>query len=240
MGYAEMREAFMNARFRAEEPEGGWPEEFGVVTACNPMGNMISAAENGERTERLELALLEEGRLIFPVTGFDRKSNHEEVGFGVVCGKKEILALGRVWDQLAVFHVKAGRVWLLSCEPGGESIFLMTLGEMLEAPSCLFCGKRMERGTSGLEYTVGGFLLAGWSSLTLFFRRTGTKRVAVLGPERAVDALFCEGCGTIVLQGSRALKRVCQKCGGIVNPGRGNCGGCHSPHVPPDVPDWEK
>ncbi len=46
MGFSEFRRAYMNARFRAEEPEGGWPVEFGVVTACNPQGKLFPDAEN--------------------------------------------------------------------------------------------------------------------------------------------------------------------------------------------------
>ncbi len=210
MGFSELRRAYMNARFRAEEPEGGWPVEFGVVTACNPQGKIFPDAENEGLTGRLELALLNGGKRIFPVTGYDRGSDHAEAGFGVVCGKKEILELGREWDQLAVYHVKEGKVWLLSCKPGGESIFLRTLPEMLEAMRCPFCGTGMDRGTSKLEYTFGGFLWAGLSSLTLFFRATGEKRVPVLGSGGA-DALYCKGCGTLVLQGSRAVERNCRK-----------------------------
>jgi hypothetical protein len=132
MGYEVLRDAFMKARFRAEEPEDGWPNEFGVVTACNPDGMTIPDAENEELTGRLELSLLEEGKEIFPVTGYDPESTHGESGFGVVCTKEEILELGRKWEQVAVFRVEDGQVWLLFCEPDGEEILLRPLPEMLE------------------------------------------------------------------------------------------------------------
>ena len=134
MDNRELREAFMKARFRAEEPEDGWPKSFGVVTACNPDGETISETENAELTQRLEVSLLEAGKVIFPVTGYDLDSDHEEPGFGVVCQKREeILKLGRKSEQVAVFWVEDGQVWLLFCNPDGEQIFLRPLPEMLGA-----------------------------------------------------------------------------------------------------------
>lgn len=133
MDHSELREAFMKARFRGEEPEGGWPKQFGVVTACNPDGVTIPETSNAELTRRFEESLLGEGMVIFPMTGYDPDSDHAEPGYGVVCGKDEMLRLGREREQVAVFRVKDGQVWLLSCEPGGEEIPLRPLAEMLEA-----------------------------------------------------------------------------------------------------------
>ena len=214
MAKKEIWEAFKDARFRAEVPEGGWPDEFWVLTACNPNGVTISDAENEELTKKLELALRKDGKRIFPVTGFDRRSDHQEAGFGVVCGKTEILALGRAWDQLAVFHVKGRKVWLLSCASDGKETYLRLLSEMLEGMPCPFCGEGMDRGSAGLKYTLGGFLWAGWSSLTLFFSRTGEKRIPVVTPGRAVGALFCESCGTTILQGRRSVETSLSKVRG--------------------------
>lgn len=236
-----LKEVFLNARFEAEEPEGGWPDEFGVLTACNPDGVTISVEENAKLTHRLELALLNDGKRFFPVTGYDPGSDHKEAGFGIVCGKDELLALGRAWDQLAVFWVKAGKVWLLPCVPTVEGGYLRPLREMLESTLCYYCGARTRAGICKLEYTWGGFLFAGISRLTLFFRSAGQKRVPVMGPDDGVDALFCDACGTLVLQGERALKRVCGKCGGSVVPGEISCGTCHEPYVKrPTIPSWIK
>lgn len=121
----------MKAGIRAEEPDGGWPDGFGVVTACNPKGVTLPDSENAALTQKLESSLRGAGKLIFPVTGCDRNSAHEEPGFGVVCDEGEILRLGREWEQLAVFWVEDGEAWLLFCEPGGEKIHLRSLPEML-------------------------------------------------------------------------------------------------------------
>ncbi|MEP2775059.1 MAG: DUF3293 domain-containing protein [Luteolibacter sp.] len=236
MKYAE---AYKKARFRAIEPEGDWPEEFGVVTACNPAGEPISERENAERTRQLEVLLLEAGRVIFPVTGYDPNSPHEEAGFGVVCGKDEILRLGRLWKQEAVFWIVKGKVWLLSCAPGGEEVPMPPFAEMLGMPACPYCGLAMKSGTATLQYTLGGFLFAGVSWLTLFFQKKGQKRIPVFGPSDKAKALFCKGCKTLVIQGELAKSRECGKCGRMVHPGRSKCSSCGEEFTPrPEMPSW--
>jgi len=194
------KDAYSKARLRADEPEEGWPDAFGVVTACNPDGKLLTKWENQVRTGRLEVALMEAGLALFPVTGYDEGSPHEEVGFGVVCGKEEIVRLGKEWDQEAVFWVEAGEVWLLSCAPAGEEFRLRPFQEMLWQRPCPCCGKGMQMGTAGLEYTFWGWFWAGWSSLTLFFRNGKGKRVKVMGPDRGRHALFCNSCGALLLK----------------------------------------
>jgi Protein of unknown function (DUF3293) len=127
----DLRNSYKSARLRADGPEGGWPESFGLVTAWNPDGKKIPEEENAARTETLREDLESRGLPHFPVTGYDLESDHYEEGFGIVCDKAETLRLGREWNQLAVFWVEAGWVWLIFCEPDGEECKLRSLEEML-------------------------------------------------------------------------------------------------------------
>ncbi len=133
MDEEKLMEAFRNSRLRAEEPENGWPERFGVITAHNPMGQVLGEKENANRTERLKASLeaMPGVKAFFPVSGYDLNSPHEEAGFGVVCSREKILELGKLWEQLAVFWVEDGMVWLLSCRECGEQSRLGSLEEML-------------------------------------------------------------------------------------------------------------
>ncbi len=124
-------ELFQNARWRADEPEGGWPKSFGVVTAWNPNGKIISEEENAERTEALRKDLDRQKLRCFPVTGYALDSDHYEDGFGIECGREETIKLGNEWEQLAVFWMEDGWVRLIFCEPEGEECRLRTLEEML-------------------------------------------------------------------------------------------------------------
>lgn len=56
-----MNPAYRHARFRADLPHGGLSESFAVITACNPDGKTISAAENDTRTRQLADQLTQRG-----------------------------------------------------------------------------------------------------------------------------------------------------------------------------------
>lgn len=131
MNEPNFSELYQNARWRAYAPEGGWPESFGVVTAWNPNGKIISDEVNAERTEALCKDLDGLGLPHFPVTGYALDSDHYEDGFGIVCDRDQTIELGRKWDQLAVFWMEDGWVWLIFCEPGEEECKLRKLKEML-------------------------------------------------------------------------------------------------------------
>jgi Protein of unknown function (DUF3293) len=131
MNEPNFKELYENARWRADEPEGDWPRSFGVVTAWNPNGKIISNEENAERTEALRKDLDGQELRYFPVTGYALDSDHYEDGFGIECGREATIELGKKWDQLAVFWMENGWVWLIFCEPGGEEYKLRTLEEMI-------------------------------------------------------------------------------------------------------------
>ena len=108
-----------------------------------------------------------------------------------------------------------------------------------EGLPCPCCGLAMIPGSASMQYTLGGFLFAGYSWLTLFFNRNGEKRVPVMGPSDKVGALYCKGCETLVLKGDLATSRECKRCGLMVRPGRNKCGSCGEKFVPrQEMPSW--
>ena len=113
-----MNPAFSHARFQASMPEGGWPEAFGVVTACDPDGEPAPGAVNAGATEDLRARLVAEGWAFFPVTGGSADFAHAEPGFGIVAGREEILALGREYRQVAVFWIEGDALTLCPCDEG--------------------------------------------------------------------------------------------------------------------------
>ncbi len=90
------------------------------MTVWNPDGETISAEENAARTIRFSEQLQERGLEHFPVTGFDPESDHLEPGFGIMCGRKEALELGREWGQEAVFVIENEEMWLVACGQDDE------------------------------------------------------------------------------------------------------------------------
>lgn len=123
-----MNPAYLDAHFRADPPETGWPEAFGVVTACNPDGVTVSDAENEAATDALRERLVAEGWMFFPVTGGSADFTHAEPGFGIVAPRETVVALGRAFRQEAVFWIVDGELTLCPCGAGE----LMELGDWEE------------------------------------------------------------------------------------------------------------
>jgi ribosomal protein L32 len=84
----------------------------------------------------------------------------------------------------------------------------------------------MKEGELGLEYTLGGFLTAGYSHLELFFRRLGEKRVSVMAPFGNPSGFRCASCGTVIISGRNGTTSECLKCGTLMEPGITVCPKC--------------
>lgn len=125
---------YFEARLDASPPPGGYPPEFWVITACDPEGDELDPQQNQERTARFEAELSLADMAHFPVTGYDPRpeGTHREPGFGIVCEGREAMHLGRKWEQVAVFHIKNGQVWLVFCSENEERFNLRTWEEMAD------------------------------------------------------------------------------------------------------------
>lgn len=114
-----MNPSYQNAHFRAELPPAGLPSRFGIITACNPEGQDVSDEENILATERLRSDLMQEGLVMFPVTGGSADFSHAEPGFGVLLKSlEETVQWGQRFRQEAVFWVEEGTVRLVPCRNG--------------------------------------------------------------------------------------------------------------------------
>lgn len=134
----EMREAYpgyFGAKLDVEIPAEGLPEEFWVITACDPDGVEMEPEVNEKRTSDFRDELLAVGATFFPVTGYDPRpgKTHREPGFGIVTGEKKALEWGRRLEQIAVYQVGAEGVWLVFCGETPERFFVRNWEEMIRA-----------------------------------------------------------------------------------------------------------
>ena len=104
------------AHFQLDSPAVDLPVEFGIVTACNPMGVTVEASVNEGLDRDLGLSLLGQGIPHFRVTGGSRDMSHAEPGYGCVVDRERIVELGRQWNQEAVFWVRGDRLFLVFCD----------------------------------------------------------------------------------------------------------------------------
>lgn len=97
-----------------------WPA-FAIVTACNPLGVVLDEADNRQRDEALLASLHERGLRPLRAIGCSPDLSHREPGWAVPMGRAEAIALGREFDQDAVYWVSDDSLWLLSCPPRVEA-----------------------------------------------------------------------------------------------------------------------
>jgi hypothetical protein len=101
---------------------GGWPENFAVVTACNPRGGG-SREDDAMATSALAHCLDKRGYGQHPVTGLSGDGAHEEFGYAVWgCSLEEALELGREFHQNAIFWIVCDRLEVISCETAAREL----------------------------------------------------------------------------------------------------------------------
>lgn len=98
-------------RQRLEESD--LPREFGVVTASNPVGGRLSAAENDDRRRQLHAEILQEGWRCIPADGVSPGEEHRERGFAIACSREAARELAQRFDQSAFFWFDGDAFWIV-------------------------------------------------------------------------------------------------------------------------------
>jgi len=96
-----------------------WQDTFAVITACNPLGQLVDEAANRSATVCLRKAISRLGLNRHRVTGVSADMKHREASFALWgCGLAAALDLGRQFNQDAIFWVQDGRLDVVSCATG--------------------------------------------------------------------------------------------------------------------------
>ncbi len=102
----------------------GLPEEWAVVTPCNPRGAVIGAAEKAARLADGALELDRRGIRHWPGTGGSEDWSHTEPGFLLGVARDVARDLAKRWGQSAFFAGQGRRVWLCPALVRGDDILL--------------------------------------------------------------------------------------------------------------------
>ncbi len=109
--------------FVGRRPAKGWPTEFAVITAWAPTGQKWTPARNRAADLRLRRHLIRLGLRPVRITGASPDRVHREPGWLVAIDRSMALEIGRKFQQIAVFHVRRGRVSVLPCFRGRAAPF---------------------------------------------------------------------------------------------------------------------
>ena len=91
----------------------GPAEQFGVVTAFNPVGRILSAVQNDARHARLREILLRDGFSHLPADGLSPDGSHREAGFAVWTSIQAVELLARRLEQSAYFWFDGVAFWIM-------------------------------------------------------------------------------------------------------------------------------
>ena len=90
----------------------GPAEQFGIVTAFNPVGRILSASEDEVRHGRLLKMLVSEGLPHLPADGLSPDNRHRENGFAVWTECRAVELLARCFEQSAFFWFDSAAFWI--------------------------------------------------------------------------------------------------------------------------------
>jgi hypothetical protein len=102
----------------------GLGNPFAIVTAFDPSGENLSAAENEQRSRDLERRLAKNGHRF---TGLDCCSpdrSHCERSFAVEMPQQEAIELARELEQVAIFWFDGQRFWIVGATVKTDPLML--------------------------------------------------------------------------------------------------------------------
>jgi hypothetical protein len=109
---------YLTTCFTAKKPENAWPDLFFIVTPCNPY-SMGERGDDADAIQTLSEQLTAAGYWQHPVDGSSPDGLHREAGFAIGgLDLEDALALGREYQQNAIFSVTNGQLKIHGCFDG--------------------------------------------------------------------------------------------------------------------------
>ena len=111
----DTNEHYLSTMFLVTDDKIKYPASFAIITAHNPMDQLLSKEENRNRNIQLLYSLEKLGVKTLPIVGCSPDLTHREDSFIVNLSLAETISTGRKYDQRAVFWVDAENLYLVYC-----------------------------------------------------------------------------------------------------------------------------
>jgi hypothetical protein len=102
----------------------GFDQPFAVLTAFDPRGHDLSAAENEKRRRELESRLIKRGCKFVSVDACSPDRTHCECSVAVVIPQEKAIALARELEQVAIFWFDGKRFWIIGALMEADPLML--------------------------------------------------------------------------------------------------------------------
>ena len=119
-----MNPEYSKVRFQTEINPKDLPDEFFIITSCNPMDQKLSENENRMRTLALQKKIHQAGYICFSIIGASPGFEHQEPSFISNAPKELAFLWAKEFNQRAIFRVSKDELTILGCQNKDESIAL--------------------------------------------------------------------------------------------------------------------
>ena len=102
----------------------GFGQPFAVLTAFDPRGRDLSAAENERRRRELDARLTAEGFEFAHVDACSPDRAHCECSVAVLMPQEKAIGLARELEQVAIFWFDGKRFWILAAIVAADPLVL--------------------------------------------------------------------------------------------------------------------
>ena len=113
-----------SARAIADLAAAGFDKPFAVLTAFDPRGQDLSAAENEKRRRELDALLRKSGHKFVSVDACSPDRTHCECSVAVKMPQKKAIALARELEQVAIFWFDGKRFWIVGALMEADPLML--------------------------------------------------------------------------------------------------------------------
>ena len=112
----DTNEHYLSTMFLVTDDKIKYPASFAIITAHNPMDQLLSKEENRNRNIQLLHSLEKLGAKTLPIVGCSPDLTHREDSFIVSVSLNTAISVGRKFDQRAVYWVQNENLYLVYCE----------------------------------------------------------------------------------------------------------------------------
>ena len=111
-----MQSDYFETRFQLGLTAENLPEQFAIITACQPTGTKWPEERNQEANRQLQQELEQQGALLGEVTGYSPRTGHAEPGFAALLSFNQACDLGLRYQQDAIYFISCGTLFVSHCD----------------------------------------------------------------------------------------------------------------------------
>jgi len=110
-----MNPEYFNTLFELREPIPELPKTFHIITAFNPMDEVLYVKDNLERNKKLKAEILNHNHTAWEIMAMSQDKKHQEASFLTDAPRQLSIVLAIEYNQRAIFQVNNDNLMIISC-----------------------------------------------------------------------------------------------------------------------------